>query len=141
MSITRSVIATSCAFLVASFAISLVQMASHQLHPEIADLFADPIDEAKIAAFEFPLSALLMVALSYAVGSTAGGLVVGRFSAHPRFCAFTVGALFSVANVLNIMMIPHPPWFIALTFILFLPLVVPVALWAVPNSDTRTKND
>ena len=70
-----------------------------------------------------PVGALLGVEGSYVLGSLFAGFVGAVAQpAHGRVIALVCGVLFTLANIANVMMIPHPTWMVILTMITFLPL-------------------
>ncbi len=70
-----------------------------------------------------PVTAMLMVELSYIVGSLGSGFMVGRFSPAYTASAWVVGVLWTLANIMNVMAIPHPTWMLVLTMVTFIPMV------------------
>jgi hypothetical protein len=69
-----------------------------------------------------PAGAFVLVLLAHAAGAFAGGLVAtavaGRTSIVP---ALVVGALLLAAGAVNVVVIPHPGWFIPVDLLLYLP--------------------
>ena len=70
------------------------------------------LESIKSAMARIPLGAMLFVLLSYTVGSVAGGWVAARFApgAGLRHAMFVAALLFG-AGLMNLLTIPHPPWF------------------------------
>lgn len=104
--------------------IMAVQAAGVRLYPPPpgAD-FTDPDALAALMA-QMPLGALLMVELSYAAGSLAGGavvhLVVRKRTTGPLL---VVGWLLTLGGVANLAAVPHPLWFAGLSTVTYLPCV------------------
>jgi hypothetical protein len=101
--------------------ISLVQFANARLFPlpEGLDFYKD--HELLKKVITVPM--MLMVELSYILGSFAGGYIIGRYIAfNPYLYAGLLGLLLTLTNVINIMSIPHPVWMIVLTSITFIPM-------------------
>ena len=86
--------------------------------------FSDPEALAALMA-QMPLGALLMVELSYAAGSLAGGAVVRLVSAdRTTLLAVVVGGLLTLAGFANLAAIPHPLWFAVLSTATYVPCTV-----------------
>ena len=69
-----------------------------------------------------PMSAYLVVLGGYVLGSLIGALLAtlisGRKSAKP---AIITGILLTLANILNLMMLPQPLWFAIVSCLVYLP--------------------
>ena len=83
--------------------------------------FTDPDAIAALMA-QMPLGALLMVELSYVMGSLTGG-AIARLVTSDRATvqAVVVGGLLTVAGFANLAAIPHPLWFAVLSTVTYLP--------------------
>jgi len=101
-----------------------VQSLNYQLFPPPAGLdYHDPVQLAQIME-SIPLAALLMIELSYIVGSLGAGLTPAKLpGSHHRLLALGVGVFFTIADVYNIMTIPQPIWLSILTLVTFIPMV------------------
>lgn len=104
--------------------IMVVQALNVRLYPPPAGFdFANPDALAALMA-QMPLGALLMVELSYAAGSLAGGavvhLVVRNRTTGPLI---VVGWLLTLAGVANLAAVPHPLWFAVLSTVTYVPCV------------------
>ena len=62
-----------------------------------------------------PVGALLLVILSYFLGTLAGSMLATKLSAPdgPARQGMFVGVLMLIAAVMNLVKIPHPLWFAA----------------------------
>jgi hypothetical protein len=121
----RNVLALVGGVVICGVVITLVQMLSHWMYPFPAGM--DPSDPKAIEAMlpHLPLGALLMVELSYLLGSGCGGWVVGRFArSRQDWLAVGLGAVFTLANVANLVQIPHPLWLAVLTTVTFIPVAL-----------------
>ena len=77
----RNVLSVMAGTFVAVVVVSIVQMVSHQMYPPPPGFdFEDREALAQLIA-EAPLGALLMVLLSYALGTMVGAFVAAKFSA------------------------------------------------------------
>ena len=102
--------------------IMAVQALNTRLYPPPPGLdLTDPGALAELVA-QMPLGALLMVELSYAAGSLAGGVAVRMVSRErPYLPAAVVGALLTLAGFANLTAIPHPAWFAVVTTVTYVP--------------------
>lgn len=102
--------------------ITAVQAVNGWLYPPPpgAD-FSDPDTLVALMA-QMPLGALLMVELSYVVGSLGGGVIVRLLSAErATVLAAIVGGLLTLAGFANLAAIPHPLWFGVLSTVTYVP--------------------
>ena len=105
--------------------IMAVQALSARLYPPPPGL--DLTDRAALADLvrQMPVGALLMVELSYAVGSLAAGMAVRMASRdRPYVLAAIVGTFLTVAGFVNLAAIPHPVWFAVVTTATYVPCAV-----------------
>ena len=83
--------------------------------------FTDPEAVAALMA-QIPLGALLMVELSYVVGSLGGGVIVRRVSPdRAAVLAAVLGGLLTLFGFANLAAIPHPLWFGVLSTVTYVP--------------------
>jgi hypothetical protein len=111
--IIRNVLSIFAGTFVAIILIALVQAVAHSMYPPPPGFdFNDPAALAELMATA-PLGALLLVILSYALGTFAGSALAARLSAPdgPIRQGLFVGALMLIAGVMNLKAIPHPLWF------------------------------
>ena len=119
----KNLLVLGCGWLACGVVISLVQFLSHTLFPlpQGFDFYGDP--EMVRNAITLPM--MLMLELSYILGSFVGGFVIGKYGAtHKLEYAGFLGALFTLVNVFNILAIPHPVWLIVLTSLTFVPMTL-----------------
>jgi hypothetical protein len=122
MTAVRSILAVLAGAVVAFAVIAGLQALGTRVYPPPPDI--DFNDRQQVAALiaQAPLGALLLVLAAYAAGTLAGAWVAVRLSGRAPFVHATViGALFLLASVANLILIPHPPWFAVAALILFLP--------------------
>lgn len=134
----RDLGATFAGLFTAVVLIALVQAVAHQMYPPPPGTdFNDPAALAELMA-NMPVGALLMVLLSYAIGTFAGALVAGRFSAAhlPARQGCIVGLMMLTAGVMNLLAIPHPAWFWAACFVVFV-----AAAWAGTKAGCALRTD
>ena len=111
--------------------ISIVQAVSGWMYPPPPGL--DLTDREALRAFaeQLPIGALLMVELSYLLGSLTGGVtagIIGRDSVY-RLGA-VVGGLLTLAGFANLAAIPHPLWFVVLSTLTYVPCAY-AGVWIV----------
>ena len=114
--------AVAAGFVVSVTLITVIQALSVRVFPMPPG--TDPNDPAALARFmqQLPFGALLLVALSYAVGSLGGGIGVGLVVRQARYVlAAIVGGLLTIAGFMNLAAIPHPTWFAVVTTLSYVP--------------------
>lgn len=109
--------------LVAGFAaISAIQTLNYLLFSLPAGLDYNKPEDLVSIMEQIPAGALLILELSYAVGSLAAGAVIGRFGRdRTTLFALIAGAILTAANLVNLQSIPTPLWLAVLTTVTFVP--------------------
>ena len=134
----RKILATLAGLATGFVVIMLLETVSHKLYPPPPGL--DLKDPAALKALiaSMPLTAFLLVLLAYALASLLGGLVAtlvaGRRATGP---ALVVGGVLMAGGVANVVMIPHPAWFVAASLALYLPLAYAGARLVLQNEAGR----
>lgn len=87
------------------------------------DAFSPSLDGAKELVRSLSNVGLILVIVSHAVGSLAGGVTVGRILKEDTMnVGLTLGAILTILGLVNMVIIPtYPEWFY-LDFIVFIPL-------------------
>lgn len=99
--------------LIAMLSVWLVQKLGHAVYPPPSDLDLNDLEAMKAYVAALPIGALLFVIASYFVGTTIGTCVACAIGTMlPRIFALLIGCLMLIATTMNVMMIPHPTWFI-----------------------------
>lgn len=114
----RVILAVIAGIVAGSIIIFIVQMASPHQPP--ADL--DITDKTKFAEWvnSLPMSAFLIVLLSYFLGSVAGGWVANKIAAPTYYRpALVAGFGLFVMGLINLITIPHPMWFAIVSSLLY----------------------
>jgi hypothetical protein len=110
--VVRGFLAVIAGMIVAFVLIFVVQTIGTRVYPPPAGMDGTSIDSIKAAMAMIPLASLLFVLLSYAAGSVAGGWVAARFAPRSKMAhAMTVAGLLFCLGVVNLLSLPHPPWF------------------------------
>jgi hypothetical protein len=90
-----------------------VQKIGHAVYPPPADIDLNDIEAMKTYVAGLPVGAFLFVVASYFIGTAVGtGIACTIGTMLPRIYALLIGCLMLVATTMNVMMIPHPTWFI-----------------------------
>lgn len=119
----RVVLGVVLGLLIGVVCIAVLETAGHWLHPPPDGL--DLTDREALAAHisDAPITALLLVLAAYAAGSLAGGFVSGFVGGQGwRGACLIVGVVLMCFGTLNLVMIPHPIWFVVAALLCFLPL-------------------
>jgi hypothetical protein len=99
--------------LIAMLSVWLIQKIGHAVYPPPADIDLNDIEAMKTYVATLPIGALLFVVASYFIGTTTGTCIACTIGTMlPRIYALLIGCLMLVATTMNVMMIPHPTWFI-----------------------------
>ncbi len=101
--------------------IFLTESIGHVLFPMPAII--DPTNKEAIKELmaNVPIAALLIVLLGAFLGGFSGGFVAAKFDANnARRNALIVGAILTLLGILNLIMIPHPAWFMAIDCVIYL---------------------
>jgi len=109
----RNIGAGLAGVLIAMLSVWLVQKIGHAVYPPQADIDLNDIEAMKAYVATLPIGALLFVVASYFIGTTVGTCIACTIGTMlPRIYALLIGCLMLVATTMNVMMIPHPTWFI-----------------------------
>jgi hypothetical protein len=106
----------------ATAVIFAIESLSHRLYPPPAGLNVREPAALKAFIATLPIGAFLMVLLAYALGSLVGGmvatLIAGRGTSRP---ALFVGGLLMLFGVMDLVVIPHPLWFVIVSLLIYVP--------------------
>ena len=114
----RNIAAGVAGVLLAMASVWLVQKIGHAVYPAPADIDLKNMEAMKAYVASLPIGALLFVVASYFIGAafgTCAACTIGTML--PRIFAILIGCLMLVATAMNVMMIPHPTWFIVLAVV------------------------
>jgi len=98
--------------------ILVIEKLGHLIYPPPTDLdFSDP-EAIRPYMATLPFVALLFPMIAWVVGTFAGSLVASKIgTANPLAFAGVVGGLVLAATIANLIMIPHPAWFSAVSLV------------------------
>jgi uncharacterized protein YacL len=114
----RNIGAGIAGVVVAMLSVWLVQKIGHAVYPVPVGMDPNDMEAMKAYVAELPIGALLFVIASYFIGTTAGTCAACAIGTMlPRIYAILIGCLMLVATTMNVMMIPHPTWFIVVAVI------------------------
>ncbi len=103
--------------------VGLGDLINASVFPVPADLDYKAKDELKMFIDSLPILALLSMLIVFAVSAFVGGLVSGVITkTNWQRVALTTGTILMLANIANMLIIPHPLWFNLVSIILYLPL-------------------
>lgn len=110
----RRVLATVAGLLVGMVVIGAVERIGHLVYPPPPGI--DLHDRAALEKLiaEAPAGALLFVACAWLCGTLAGTALARTIEGPGRtIAAVLVGVLLLLAGIANLLMLPHPAWFVA----------------------------
>lgn len=116
----RTVLAVIAAFIGGGICVFVTEAIGHAIFPPPADTSLDALNAYMKTA---PLGAFLFVLLSQSVGAFVGGLIAGLIG-KSNLPVLIYGVLALAMAVLNIVLVTHPIWFIAVALILPIPLAI-----------------
>lgn len=101
-----------------------VQLLSGVIHPLPPGVNASDMNQMRdyIASGAVPITAMLMVLLSYAVGAFGGGFVATKLAPNRGLMpALVIGQISLVFIIINLVQIPHPIWMMLASVLVPLP--------------------
>ena len=131
----RKILALLAGFITANLIIIVVQFIGGLIYgmPKIK-----PGDTAAIAAYVagLPATAMLLVALGYALGYFVAGFLMRKISRWDSLVLPVIlGILGTIGWTLNIANIPHPTWMIILGYLCFIPFAL-IGHWVASRSSS-----
>lgn len=101
--------------------IYLVESIGHKIYPlpENFDWTDTKAIENHIATL--PIGAFVIVLLAYILGSFAGGFMTALYKNSGLPNVMAVGILLLFLGMLNLLMIQHPTWFLAVSLLVYVP--------------------
>lgn len=118
----KSIMAVVAGILAGSIMVALVESLGHAVFPLPEGLQADLNNPAAIKELmdSVPLGSKVAVLVAWALGALVSGMVAMAISGK-RTSARATGIFLLVAVILNLMMIPHPLWMMAIGVLLPVP--------------------
>lgn len=114
----RNVAAAIAGIFTAFALIMLIEKLGHIIYPPPPDLdFRDP-EAVRPYIATLPFLALLFPMIAWVVGTFAGTIIACKIgTADPLLFAAIVGGLVLAGTIANLIMIPHPLWFSAVSLV------------------------
>lgn len=110
---------TGCIISVA--VIFLTEALSHILFPPPAGIDPNNPETLKIIMMNAPPLALILVLLGAFLGSFAGGIIASIIGKDKgKSASIMVGIVLTILGALNLIMIPHPVWFIIGSLVVYI---------------------
>jgi hypothetical protein len=117
----RSILAVVLGMVLAFVGVLTIEMAGHLVYPPPAGLDLTNPDSLREAMGKMPTGAFLMLLFGWVVGSFAGAWLAARLAPRSRMLhGFIPGGLIIAASIANMVMIPHPAWFQAVSLVALL---------------------
>ena len=101
-----------------------VQMLSGVVHPMPPGLDASDMNQMRdyIASGTVPITAMVMVLVSYVAGAFGGGFVATKLAPNRGLMpALVIGQISLVFIIINLVQIPHPIWMMVASVVVPLP--------------------
>ena len=105
--------------------IFVMQSISYVMFPPPAGLNLNDPDVLKEYVKNVPFGAMLALIIGYAIGAFAGGFTARLvYKSGGKGIPLIIGALLTIAGVMNMVMIPHPFWFWIVSLMVFIPSAI-----------------
>lgn len=118
----RNFVAVIIGLTVAGAIVWTIEMTNYNMHPLPPGL--DVTDKEAMTEYikTLPAMAYVMVLLAHILGSIGGAWVASIVAAsHERKIAIGIGAFLLVMGAINLLMIPHPTWFMIADILVYIP--------------------
>lgn len=107
----KTFLATVAGIIVGVFTVWAIEAIGHLLFPLPAELAPTNLEELKQVVMIMPIKSLLVVIIAQIIGVFSGmyvGFIMQRESLTPLYI---IAGLFIFSTVLNLILMPHPTWF------------------------------
>ena len=118
----RNFVAVIIGLTVAGAIVWTIEMANYNMHPLPPGL--DVTDKEAMTEYikTLPAMAYVMVVLAHIFGSIGGAWVASIVAAsHERKISIGIGLFLLVMGAINLLMIPHPAWFMVIDLLVYIP--------------------
>lgn len=112
--------------------IMFVQAIGHKIFPQPEGIQKGDNEAIRAYIASAPIGALLMVPLSYLVGSLGAELIACRWTKGNRTAMIVIAVLLLAAMSITVTAIPHPDWMIASNFLAIL-IPLGIGLYLAPS--------
>jgi len=118
----KNILAVVAGVLTGMIVIGIVEAIGHMVYPLPEGLDPYNTDALKAYMADMPVGALLLVLLAWGSGSFIGGWATAMLASRSiRLFSIIVGVVLLAAGIYNMIMIPHPVWFMILGILIFIP--------------------
>ena len=118
MAILRSILGVVVGLVLGSFLVGVLEFAGHIIFPPPPGMDPTSMESIREHLPNLPVGAFVSVLVAWTIGVFAGSLVSALIAGRASFIhAGIVGVIFLGFCVLNLVMIPHPVWFLAATIV------------------------
>jgi drug/metabolite transporter (DMT)-like permease len=109
----RRVLAVIVGCMVAILVLFVGEMLSHVIYPPPSNIDLNNAEELKKLMESAPPMSLVLVLLSAFLGAFIGGIIATvLMKTSDKITALLVGAVLTILGILNLLVVPHPIWFI-----------------------------
>ena len=114
----KNVAAAIAGIITAFVMIMLIEKLGHVIYPPPPDLDFSDLEAMRPYVATLPFLALLFPMIAWVVATFAGTVLACKIgTANPLAFAAVVGGLVLAATITNLIMIPHPVWFSAVSLV------------------------
>lgn len=100
--------------------IFLIESLGHILYPMPEGIDPNNVEDIKKLMANVPIGALFIVLCAAFLGGMAGGFVAGKFDTdNAKKHALIVGGILTLLGILNLVVIPHPIWFMIVDVLIY----------------------
>ncbi len=111
----------------------LLEMLGHSIYPPPRGIDMTDMDALRDVMATMPAGALVIVLLAWILATLIGGTLAGWIArTRQKLLAGVVGGLILAGAVANMVLLPHPVWFVVAAIVL-----VPLATWIAGLLGTR----
>jgi hypothetical protein len=130
--IGRSIGAVLAGVVVAVLCVMAIESLGQRIYPPPPGMEPSNIESVRAAMKNIPTGALLFLLAAWLLGTVAGSAVAARIARQrPVLHAMIVGVVQLAFGVFNLVMFPHPLWFVVAGMALILPAAYLGATMAV----------
>jgi hypothetical protein len=133
----RRVLAVIVGCMVAVLVLFVGEMLSSVLYPHPSNIDMNNAEELKKMMESAPPISLVLVLLSAFLGAFIGGIIATvLMKTSDKIATLLVGAVLTILGILNLVMVPHPIWFIIPALLVYF-----VGAWAGMMIYTKFKRN
>lgn len=124
-SLSSQIIGVICGLIVGVIVVSIIEKLGHVIYPPKGEIdFAEPDSLARFIE-GLPLGAFLFVLAAHGLGSFAGAFAIFLFVKRNWWTGpIIIGAILGVAGAINLVLLPHPQWFMVADLLIYFPMAL-----------------